>query len=71
MDVLPWLVAAGACVFSAGFCIRCRSDLAAAKKALPPGRTAAEILHDLTRGAALVKIERVDPSDVLLRSPRS
>ena len=31
---------------------------------------ARQILHDLTRGEALVRIARVDPEDVLLRSPK-
>lgn len=26
-----------------------------------------QLLHDLTRGSALIKIERVDTSDILLR----
>lgn len=34
-------------------------------------RTASDLLHDLTAyGNALVRIERVAPTDVLLRSPR-
>ena len=34
-------------------------------------RTANELLHDLTAyGNALVRIERIAPTDVLLRSPR-
>jgi Zn-dependent protease with chaperone function len=34
-------------------------------------RTASELLHDLTAyGNALVRIERIAPTDVLLRSPR-
>jgi len=34
-------------------------------------RTASELLHDLTAyGNALIRIERIAPSDVLLRSPR-
>lgn len=38
----------------------------------PPQKTidAAQVLHDLTRGDALVRITRVDPEDVLLRSPK-
>lgn len=28
------------------------------------------LLHDLTRGNALVKVTRVAPEDVILRSPR-
>jgi hypothetical protein len=34
-------------------------------------RTANDLLHDLTAyGNALVRIERIAPTDVLLRSPR-
>lgn len=29
-----------------------------------------QLLHDLTGGNAIVRIERIAPSDVLLRSPR-
>ena len=32
--------------------------------------TAEELLHDLTAGAAVVRIERVNPADLWLRSPR-
>lgn len=28
------------------------------------------LLHDLTRGAGLVKVTRIAPEDVILRSPR-
>jgi hypothetical protein len=28
------------------------------------------ILHDLSRGPALIKVTRVDPSHIMLRSPR-
>jgi cell division protein FtsL len=35
-----------------------------------PTLEAKQILHDLTRGEALVRIRRVDPDDVLVRSPR-
>ncbi len=38
----------------------------------PMAKDAREILHDLTaNGVALVKIERIAPSDVFLRSPRA
>jgi hypothetical protein len=33
-------------------------------------RSAEELLSDLLRGTAIVRIERIAPSDVLLRSPR-
>lgn len=50
-------------------------DLRKAKKAPVPRETrtitAEEILHDLTGGVALIKIERIDPSDVFLQSPRT
>lgn len=32
--------------------------------------TAEALLHDLTAGAALVRVERINPSDIFLRSPR-
>lgn len=32
--------------------------------------TAEQLLHDLTAGAALIRVERVNPADVFLRSPR-
>lgn len=35
-----------------------------------PSYEAQQLLHDLTRGSGLVKITRVDPSEVFLRSPR-
>lgn len=41
-------------------------------KSPPPQKTidAAQILHDLTWGSTLVTVTRVDPDDVLLRSPK-
>lgn len=38
----------------------------------PPTPTfgAEELLHDLTRGPALVRVERVDASNLLIRSPK-
>lgn len=30
-----------------------------------------QLLHDLTAGQALVKIERIAPADVFIRSPRN
>lgn len=41
------------------------------KKQRPLSRSAEELMHDLTAGVALVRIERVDPGDVFLRSPRT
>ncbi|MES3012639.1 MAG: hypothetical protein V4750_02780 [Pseudomonadota bacterium] len=32
--------------------------------------TAEALLHDLTEGSALVRVERINPNDVFLRSPR-
>ncbi len=71
MEFLPWLAAIAAWAACAVVCLRCRASFLAAKKALPPSIAAAEILHDLTRGSALVRIERINPVDVLLRSPRA
>lgn len=33
--------------------------------------TAADLLHDLTRGPAVVRIEVIDAKNLFLRSPRS
>ncbi len=41
-----------------------------ARKAPAPSLTAEALIHDLTSGAALVRIERLNPADVFLRSPR-
>lgn len=59
---------------------RCRSDAEIARdKAIldlkdfqkKPDLDAADLLHDLTkRGQAVVKIQVIDPSSILLRSPR-
>jgi len=35
-----------------------------------PSYDARLLIHDLTRGDALVRVSRVNPEDVLLRSPR-
>jgi hypothetical protein len=41
------------------------------KRPRPNDKTASELLHDLTAyGNAIVRIERIAPQDVLLRSPR-
>lgn len=42
------------------------------KKSPPKQETydATALLHDLTAGRALVRIERIAPADVFLRSPR-
>ena len=39
-------------------------------KAKPEAYGVAQLLHDLTAGTSLVKIERVAPEDIFLRSPR-
>lgn len=47
-------------------------DLAALKaQSRTLTQTAEELLHDLTRGQAVVRVERIAPSDILLRSPRT
>lgn len=48
------------------------AEAEAAKLKTEPQPTidAKQILHDLTRGEALVRIRRVDPEDVVIRSPR-
>lgn len=40
------------------------------KKTAPLTTDARAMLHDLTSSAALVKVTRVDPQDILIRSPR-
>lgn len=45
-------------------------QLRAVRKAAPRSQDARQLLHDLTAGAALVKIVPIDPSEVFLRSPR-
>lgn len=42
------------------------------KKSPPPQQTydATALMHDITRGQALVKVIRVDQSEFFLRSPR-
>ena len=48
-----------------------KTALEAAVKTPPLSVSAEEILHDLTCGQSLVRIERINPGNVLLRSPRS
>lgn len=40
------------------------------KKAPQESYEVTQLLQDLTQGAALIKIERLDPASVFLRSPR-
>ncbi len=40
-------------------------------KKRPLSISAEEIVHDLTRGIAVVRIERISQEDLFLRSPRS
>ena len=47
------------------------AELEAAKKKPAPTVTAEEILHDLTAGASLIRVERINPENVFLRSPRT
>lgn len=35
-----------------------------------PSYDARQLLHDLTRGEAVIRIKRIDPDDILIRSPR-
>lgn len=63
-------LAAGALIASAFFFKWKRQDAVP----LPRAATldAQQLIHDLTRnGAAIVKIEVVDPANLLLRSPRT
>jgi hypothetical protein len=40
------------------------------KRPRPEAYDVQELMTDLLRGQALVKVERISPADVLLRSPR-
>lgn len=41
------------------------------KKKPRPDTTAADLLHDLTRrGQAIIRVEVIDPANLMLRSPR-
>ncbi len=50
---------------------RHKAEIEALKKTPPLSVSAQELLHDLLRGSALVRIERISPADVLLRSPKT
>lgn len=55
--------------------LQLREDLESAKKAPPAAPkldvSAQDLIHDMTRrGHAIVRIEILDPSSILLRSPR-
>jgi len=41
------------------------------KRRRPLSISAEELLGDLARGQAVIRIERIAPSDIFLRSPRS
>lgn len=45
--------------------------IASFKRRAPLSKSAEELLHDMTRGQALIRVTRVDPDDVFLRSPRT
>ncbi len=47
-----------------------RQALIAAKKAPHPTLDVEQLLHDLTRGPAVLRVEVVDAKNLLLRSPR-
>lgn len=47
-----------------------KAELERAKKAPAPTVSAEQILHDLTAGGAIVRVERLNPADLFLRSPR-
>ena len=79
MDVQPAFVVAiaavsvAAAVFISYWLIK-TDPRALSPKKKPPALSidAQQLLHDLTRnGAAVVKIEVVDPSGIMLRSPRT
>lgn len=80
MELIPFLVVLCVllCVFSAFQAVsyvRLRRRYLAAVKA-PPAKetlelTAQDLLHDLTRrGQAVLRVEVIDPANILLRSPR-
>lgn len=45
-------------------------SLRASRKKPRPSITAENLMHDLTRGQAVIRIEVIDPSAILLRSPK-
>lgn len=61
-----------ALIVSVGINVICGWHLSRKAKKIPPQETydVQALLTDLLRGSALVKVERVSPADVLLRSPR-
>ncbi len=44
--------------------------LSTAKKSSAPTTDARQLLHDLTRGEAIVRITPINPEDIFIRSPR-
>ena len=68
--IVPWVLlglslAANACLYELF-----RRARASALKTPVPSLDAEQLRHDLTRGAAVVKIEVIDAKNLLLRSPR-
>jgi len=67
MNVLPWILLGVSLLLVAVLAYLLRT-----KK--PPKRldvTAQDLLHDLTRtGTAVLRVEVIDPANLLLRSPR-
>jgi len=67
MDVLPWILLGISLVAVAvlGYLLRARK---------PPKKldvSAQDLLHDLTRrGTSVLRVEVIDPANLLLRSPR-
>jgi len=68
MEYIPWALFAFSGLGNAIFFVKSR------KKNKDPrlDLTAQDLLHDLTRrGVAILKVEVIDPSRLMLRSPRS
>lgn len=61
----------GANAFLAYLLVKARQSLAGARKAPQPTLTAEALLHDLTAaGVSVIRVERLNPADLFLRSPR-
>ncbi len=58
-------------VWGALYLKKFQSQVDAAKKRPAPTLTAEELIHDLTRGPAVVRIERIDSTELFMRSPRA
>ncbi len=68
MEFIPWCLAAFSIALNLGLAFLLLKPRKTAKRY---DATAQDLLHDLTRrGAAILKVEVLDPANLLLRSPR-